>query len=545
MANIGYPLDLSGTLPENKVAETRTLSAKAIDGRAFIIPRAAPFFARSVLIVHNNRTLVDGIDYHVILDSAELSQNAGLQVSGGILFNTVSINDAVTITVQTIGGNFNIPIGNTLESTVNLIRNPIFTTWSQIVGTPQGLPPRDHVHDFNTMAGYEELIKALASIDLNLIGAGGGAGNEAAVLAALRAHLESTAAHTPSAVGLGKVANYSPATDADFNGDVIPNDKYVTPRGVLFALNKFTQDFITAYDSTLNSITTALANNSSEFADLKRSWTQLQEILGTINSNYGATQDQVQNLATALSNAVNDISTTNRSLEQTNVGVQGVVAMLNRIIAKLYYPEELIVVTGSSNFTVKPNDSYSIILIGAGGGCGDYNESLTGYLDSSYGSNGGDTTLWNLTTPMQPIAIARAGGGRGTSGSVIDATGAVITYARGGFGGKTYNATSSLITLVEAADGIKGTDGFGPYVTGNNHITVVGTELLGNRWGAGASGNTIAGRAGSGGYLSITLTNPTAADIEFSVTVGNAGQSHVDNQILNATGGLAVIKKTI
>jgi hypothetical protein len=51
MANIGYALDILGTNPNNKVSETRTLTKKAIDGRAFVIPKAAPFFAEGVVVV--------------------------------------------------------------------------------------------------------------------------------------------------------------------------------------------------------------------------------------------------------------------------------------------------------------------------------------------------------------------------------------------------------------------------------------------------------------------------------------------------------------
>ena len=287
MANIGYALDILGTNPNNKVSETRTLTKKAVDGRAFVIPKAAPFFAEGVVVVSNGVRLIENKDYHLILVSEELSHTTERKVVGGILFNTLAINTQVTFTVQTIGGDFNLPIGNTVENLARLIRNPQFTTWSQLTGTPAGLPTYDHVHDWGSTVGWEGFIAKFEQlINVLLLSAGSGSGSDSAFLVALQNHLSSKTAHTPAAVGLGNLSNFQLAQDADYNVIPYPNNKYVTPRSVMYAITRFIGDDLKLQKDHINELEDTLNSNTNAYRELLNEWNDLQLSLNSIQQNY-------------------------------------------------------------------------------------------------------------------------------------------------------------------------------------------------------------------------------------------------------------------
>ena len=287
MANIGYALDILGTNPNNKVSETRTLTKKAIDGRAFVIPKAAPFFAEGVVVVSNGVRLIENKDYHLILVSEELSHTTERKVVGGILFNTLAVNTQVTFDLQTIGGDFNLPLGNTVENLARLIRNPTFTTWSQLVGTPSGLPTHSHVHDWGSTVGWEGFIAKFEQlINVLLMSSEQGGGSDSAFLMALQNHLQSTAAHTPAAVGLGNLSNFQLAQDADYNTIPYPNNKYVTPRSVMYAITRFIGNELNVQKEHIDQLEDTLNSNTNAYKDLVNEWNDLRLTLNSVNQNY-------------------------------------------------------------------------------------------------------------------------------------------------------------------------------------------------------------------------------------------------------------------
>lgn len=594
MANIGYALDILGTNPNNKVSETRTLTKKAVDGRAFVIPKAAPFFAEGVVVVSNGVRLIENKDYHLILVSEELSHTTERKVVGGILFNTLAINTQVTFTVQTVGGDFNLPVGNTVENLARLIRNPLFTTWSQLTGTPAGLPTHDHVHDWGSTVGWEGFIAKFEQlINVLLLSAGSGSGSDSAFLVALQNHLSSKTAHTPAAVGLGNLSNFQLAQDADYNVIPYPNNKYVTPRSVMYAITRFIGDDLKLQKDHINELEDTLNSNTNAYRELVGEWNDLQLSLNAIQQNYsnmvttvnGYKEDllrfeqeyrnigEQQELWNAKVSEFNKTVTgygkqyedfikvrdellngfesmANAFIEHKTLVIEvasDINALKGRVVAlekHAIYPESKILTSGSFNFKIKAGQKFAITLIGAGGGVGEYvtDTASTGAVYN--GEHGGSTSLFclqDLTNgEFSPSteALAIAGGGFGGIASYGNSAGVVSVHGIGGRGGN-FRLRQGLVPE-EASNGEGGLKGYGNYVKGELSTQDMGYEYFGNKFGKGAITENAVGQGGEGAIIRFQFENKLKTDLEFMLSVGVAGRSYNPDKS-NATGGLAIL----
>lgn len=594
MANIGYALDILGTNPNNKVSETRTLTKKAIDGRAFVIPKAAPFFAEGVVVVNNGVRLIENKDYHLILVSEELSHTTERKVVGGILFNTLAVNTQVSFDLQTIGGDFNLPIGSTVENLARLIRNPTFTTWSQLVGTPVGLPTHSHVHDWNSTIGWEGFIAKFEQMtNVLLLTAGQGGGSDSTFLIALQNHLNSTTAHTPSAVGLGNLSNFQLAQDADYNVTPYPNNKYVTPRSVMYAITRFIGNELKIQKELIDDLEGTLNSNTGAYKDLVNEWNDLQLTLRTVSQNYsaivttvGAYKEDLLRFEQEYRNVGEQQELWNAKVSEFSQTVQGygkqyqdfinvreellagfetmttafiehktlvtevasaITALAGRVVVlekHSIYPESKILVSGSLNFRIKPGQKFAITLIGAGGGVGEYVTDGASNGAVYNGEHGGSTSLFCLQDLVNgefspsTEAVAIAGGGFGGIASYGNVAGVVATHGIGGRGG-TFRLRNGIIPE-EASNGEGGLKGYGVYVKGAMSTQDTGYDYFGHKWGRGAITENAIGQGGEGAVIRFHFENKLKVDLEFMLTVGEAGRSYNPDKS-TATGGLAVL----
>ena len=594
MANIGYALDILGTNPNNKVSETRTLTKKAIDGRAFVIPKAAPFFAEGVVVVSNGVRLIENKDYHLILVSEELSYTTERKVVGGILFNTLAVNTQVTFDLQTIGGDFNLPLGNTVENLARLIRNPTFTTWSQLVGTPSGLPTHSHVHDWGSTVGWEGFIAKFEQlINVLLMSSEQGGGSDSAFLMALQNHLKSTTAHTPAAVGLGNLSNFQLAQDADYNTIPYPNNKYVTPRSVMYAITRFIGNELNVQKEHIDQLEDTLNSNTNAYKDLVNEWNDLRLTLNSVNQNYSnmvttvnAYKEDLLRFEQEYRNIGEQQEIWNAKVSEFNQTVQDydkqyadfikirdqllggfetmttafnehknlvteVAAGINALIGRVsilekhgIYPESKILVSGSLNFRIKPGQKFAITLIGAGGGVGEYVIDSANAGAVYNGEHGGSTSLFCLqdlvngefSPSTEPVAIA--GGGFGGIATYGNAVGAVTTHGIGGRGGN-FRLRNGIVPE-EASNGEGGLKGYGTYIKGELSTQDMGYEYFGNKFGKGAITENAIGQGGEGAIVRFQFENKLKVDLEFMLTVGVAGRSYNPDKS-NATGGLAIL----
>lgn len=593
MANIGYALDILGTNPNNKVSETRTLTKKVIDGRAFVIPKAAPFFAEGVVVVSNGVRLIENKDYHLILVSEELSHTTERKVVGGILFNTLAVNTQVTFTVQTVGGDFNLPVGSTAENLARLIRNPTFTTWSQLIGTPTGLPTYSHIHDWGSTVGWEGFIAKFEQLINVLLINGGAGGSESVFLTTLQNHIKAASAHTPSAVGLGNVSNYPLAQDADYNVTPYPNNKYVTPRSVMYAITRFIGDDLQKQTDRINTLAKTLESNTNAYKELLTEWEDLQLTLSSVGQNYNTMLSTLNGYKEDLLRFEQEYRNVGEQQEIWNAKVtefnqtmishgkqyndfikvrdemlngfanltiaytehkEKVTAVENALTDALkrisalekhqLYPTTKVLTSGSMNFKIKPGQKFSIVLIGAGGGVGEYVTDSPSYGAVYNGEHGGSTSLFcmqditNGEYSPSPEPLASAGGGFGGIASYGNAAGVVSTHGIGGRGG-TFKLRQGIIPE-EASFGEGGLKGYGSFVRGDISTQDMGYDYFGHKFGKGATTENAVGQGGEGAIIRFHYENKLKVDLEFMLVVGVAGRSYNPDKS-NATGGLAIL----
>lgn len=598
MANIGYALDESGVNPANKVTERRILTSKVVDGRCFMIPKVTPFFADGLVITYGNTQLIEDVDYQLILQSPELSERLPKSVFGGILFHKLELNQIVDLEYQTPGGDFNLPLGHTTENLIRLIRNPYFTTFSQILGTPLGLPTYEHIHDWHSTQDYASMDNRLNQLYMVLASRGGsGSGDSGSWATALLQHLNASVAHTKAQVGLGNLQNYPLAQFADFAGPTYPNDKYVTPRTVMYGINIYIGDKLAGFEEELAGFKETIADTNSNWNQLQVSWNDLKATLDTINRNYttmvtsvqGYNQSLIalnQSYQTVIENQnqwqltvsdfntkllqygqsydafvltrdtlLDEFATVKSNFTTLSQAVTNYVSTLTaigervtRIETHALYPATKTITSGSYHFRIKPGEKYNITLIGGGGGVGEYITDPPSLSSIMNGEHGQPTSFWciqahNNTGAWSPASkpIVVAGGGFGGCSSYGDVGGVVASYGIGGRGGN-FEIQDNTVTILEASAGEGGLKGYGVYQATDLSTQEMGYDLFGSMWGRGATTAKAVGQGGEGAKVQFVYENKTTKELEYMITVGNRGRSYNPAKN-NAVGGLAIITK--
>ena len=600
MANIGYPLDVAGNKPENIVNEHRTLTKQVEDGRLLVIPRAAPFFVKDLDIKTSSRPLVLGVDYTLILKSFEYTQLcAGNEIVGGILFNSLSVNESVTITYRTLGGEYNVPANNIIEDSVRLIKNPNFTTFSQVVDTPAGVVPYSHIGEFGSTEGYDSLIKQLELLSLALGGTGDNTSGDL-VSKLLAEHIKSKAAHSKESVGLGNVGNFTVASSSDFDKIPYTDQKYATPYTVMYAINLFIGDQINDLKKNVETLGRSIGTNNDSYGKLQDKYNEfvktlegitttytsvassISEYENTLNSYKISNDEIVQNQKEWLTNlealknqvvqysneysefsqAKNSLLGNMKSLENSysdnNLKLTQYLETVNNLVTSVrnienynIYQKTATYTAGSHKFKLKPNEKVMVTLIGAGGGAGSY---VVGDYNAGVnynGEHGGDTSLWcfqDITngerTPSEQPLI-NAGGGFGGVCSFGNDDGSKLTVAGlGGRGGEfTYIKNENILVLKEASRGDGGLKGVADKNASTTYINQqLGYENFGKMFGRGGFKAKAVGAGGEGALVKAVISNPYKVDLEFVINVGTRGRS-VLTPVEEALGGLAILEK--
>ena len=92
-----YVYDSTGTLPANLIiGETHSVTEANFRDYYLIIPTYAPFFINNLLVtltVNNvTTTLVEGVDYSLVLFYLAASRSLGIPIYGGISLNNTSVS---------------------------------------------------------------------------------------------------------------------------------------------------------------------------------------------------------------------------------------------------------------------------------------------------------------------------------------------------------------------------------------------------------------------------------------------------------------------
>lgn len=203
-----YPYDPSGSSPQNRV--TKEIHSVQFHGnRAFIIPHAAPFFARNVRVynANTNENYKEGVDYllgHIFYEAMEA---IGQPIYGSILFINEGMNPLVGVDYNTIGGKWGHSDKRLSEELANQSLNPEQRTWGMIEDLPDSFVPIRHEDSLLSIKGFsdfmttmDQLVEAVRST---------AEGNTKT----FKDIWEKLANLKPEDVGLGNVPNFPVAND--------------------------------------------------------------------------------------------------------------------------------------------------------------------------------------------------------------------------------------------------------------------------------------------------------------------------------------------
>lgn len=224
-----YQFDPTGVNPANKVVNQSltVIPPKGIRDYTYVIPRGAPFFADSLVVKDGinpgARTLQKDVDYYCLYDFLSVSIKLKKRVCVGIGFYDPGYNGTIYVSYQALGGNYSLADFSIMEE---LVRNRYVArnvSYEQIINLPAAFAPDWHEHTIGDLVGMSQVVTKLDEVKQAIASKPGSWGQ---LEAQLSNHLQTqSAAHTPSAVGLGNVKNYGVATLTDIQNKAV---KYVT-----------------------------------------------------------------------------------------------------------------------------------------------------------------------------------------------------------------------------------------------------------------------------------------------------------------------------
>lgn len=202
--------------------KNETLTSQGGD-RVILIPRAAPFFTRNLVLRNavTNTVLTEGQDYTFIYMFEDFVKNKNALVYGGIVLlgNTGVVN--YSLDYSTIGGPFVLDDNAFAQAIVNISTTPRVGDWRDVTNLPiDGFPADPHEHPLSQTINYVDMLTAMRALAVSM----NNEVNNPTVLTDLVQHEKQSLAQahgggTPKDVGLGLVRNFGYATTDDFPGN--------------------------------------------------------------------------------------------------------------------------------------------------------------------------------------------------------------------------------------------------------------------------------------------------------------------------------------
>lgn len=249
-----YPLDYTGLATSNLIQnEPHVLASQQL--RA-IAPTYAPFFAKNVVIkdAATNTNLTTS-QYKVItlITAPSAIADVGNEVYGLIVITDQSVSSNITITYQTVGGDYCVGFDSLAELLNNLLADNRPVNYNALDNLPANFPPITHEHTISGTVGWEVVATMLEQLKQTLMVGDSlklnfvinyvsnyitNLNNKIATLAqagnVFGNHINDPSAHamSPSDVGLGNVQNYGTATLAQAIAG-LASDLYCTVDQVL------------------------------------------------------------------------------------------------------------------------------------------------------------------------------------------------------------------------------------------------------------------------------------------------------------------------
>ncbi len=168
---IHLPLDWTGSSPLNLIQnETHELAPIPLK---VIKPQYAPFYKKGVSITVTDASgstyrLEDITDYQCIELVANETKETGLEIYRFILITRQNISGTIAITYQSLGGQQNGSVQNTLQAANAAVATDVKVPWSEVHDKPMGFTPKAHAQDVEDIYGMEYLKDALARVSADL-----------------------------------------------------------------------------------------------------------------------------------------------------------------------------------------------------------------------------------------------------------------------------------------------------------------------------------------------------------------------------------------
>lgn len=230
-----YPFDPSGLLASNLIdGERQVITPPNWSDFYIVIPEAAPFFREGLRLIHHpsGNILTEGVDYYCTHRFHDASLAIAKPVFGSITILNRSLEGVLELKYQTLGGEWTLSEQQISDILAEELANPRTTTWEQVVDLPREFPVIDHPWDLVDMVGASSVVEKLDEIAQAIRDNAEGA---------TQSHINDTDnPHqvTKTQVGLGSVANYPPASEAEALDGTLAN-RYMTPvvtRAVVMSL---------------------------------------------------------------------------------------------------------------------------------------------------------------------------------------------------------------------------------------------------------------------------------------------------------------------
>lgn len=555
MATITYPYDPTGVAATNKITnELRSVQPPAdINQASLVIPLAAPFFQEGFEIWTGSgktgQKLNPEIDFYYTHEFVAGSNFLGKPLYGSVTFTNSLYSGNVYFHYQTLGGAFTVNDTSVLEAvSKRLYADVRFVTWDQLIEIPSAFPPNAHEHpvtEFKTLADVVTALNLIASTLVGSLDPGAGGGDGAAALALIRSHINASSnAHTPDAVGLGLVANFSVATNADVIA--LRGDRYMTPSSTGYMISRYinTEDLpgirndITTLETEVTSIKQTLQNHTAKLIAVDEALSALNTTLLQYRQEVAALTLSVEDNANQVNIALTYAMQAQAQAAATEQNLQTVMEGVNNTI----FSNTIILQAGTHFVNLPAGQVMQFELIGGGAGSGNYyTQSNDLILYSGQLSSGEDSSLWFLGTrnvPIEPVPMLIAGGGLAGTNSY-----GTIGRVNGGNGGSAFrfrgdrvkvSAITNINLAVDLVAGTTATAGTaGPSGDTSNAASVVNGvggytinasgDNYHQTYGRGGKGNTRAGLGGSGAKWSIIIENDTTQTVRLSLNVARGG----------------------
>lgn len=256
MSEIVYPFDPTGRAITNYIVEEQHIVTEAnYRDYFFIVPKFAPFFADRVIVKHHNlnevRTLVEGTDYYLALNYLGATRSIGQPVYGAISLNSLINIGIVTISYQTLGGPWCADVQYVLETLAEREYNPRLAVWDQVTNVQETFPPINHTQDFETLAGYEELIQSIVEISTTIA-------NSESHTPVIKHLIDKDNPHDVTLLQLG----YSVATEEQALAG-ISNNSFITP----YTLDKVISYTVEGLDNNIRTLESSVTGTLQTIND--------------------------------------------------------------------------------------------------------------------------------------------------------------------------------------------------------------------------------------------------------------------------------------